>query len=76
MTALGSYSGWSVIKAFEKAGWRVSRQRGSHVILHKTGSEVVLSIPVHGSKSVKRGTLRNLIRDAGMTIEEFMNLIK
>ena len=76
MTALGSYSGWSVIKAFEKAGWSVSRQRGSHVILEKTGSELVLSIPVHGSKSVKRGTLRNLIRDAGMTIEEFMNLIK
>ncbi len=75
MTTLGSYSGWSVIKAFEKAGWRVSRQRGSHVILEKTGSEFILSIPVHGAKTVKRGTLRNLIRDSGMTIEEFLHFI-
>lgn len=73
---LGCYPGWAVIRAFETAGWSVARQRGSHVILEKKGSEFILSVPVHGSKSVKRGTLRNLIRDAGMTTDEFVNLIK
>ena len=76
MSQLGSYSGWTVVRAFERAGWTVSRQRGSHVILEKKGAENILSIPVHSSRSVKRGTLRNLIRDAGMSTDDFVSFIK
>jgi predicted RNA binding protein YcfA (HicA-like mRNA interferase family) len=75
MARLGSYPGMIVVKAFKRAGWIVSRQKGSHVIMEKTGFDVTLSIPVHKGKDVKRGTLRCLITDAGMTIEEFMSLI-
>ena len=71
MSRLGSYSGERVVKAFQKAGWRVARQRSSHVILEKEGCEATLSVPSHKGKNVKRGTLRDLIKDAGMSVNEF-----
>ena len=40
-------SGAAAVRAFIKAGWVVDRQRGSHVMLKKDGSNVVLSIPQH-----------------------------
>jgi len=76
LTRLGSYSGEEVKKAFLQAGWVISRQRGSHVILERIGLEATLSIPVHKGKNVKRGTLRDLIRDSGMTVEEFLDYLK
>ena len=72
MTRLGSYSGDRVVRAFQRAGWKISRQKGSHVIMEKAGFDPTLSIPVHKGKDVKRGTLRDLIRDAGMSIEDFL----
>ena len=75
MSHLGSYPGKEVVKAFQRAGWEISRRRGSHVILEKEGQEATLSIPVHKGKNVKRGTLRDLIRDAGMTIDQFVENI-
>jgi predicted RNA binding protein YcfA (HicA-like mRNA interferase family) len=72
---LGSYKGDEVVKAFQRAGWRISRQRSSHIILEKEGHEATLSIPVHKGKNVKRGTLRDLIRDARMTVDEFLEYI-
>jgi len=71
MTRLGSYSGEQVVRAFKRAGWHVARQKGSHVIMEKEGFDETLffhvtpSIPVHKGKDVKKGTLRDLIRDAG-----------
>ena len=41
--------------------------------MEKTGCEATLSIPVHKGKDVKRGTLRHLIADAGMTVDEFVS---
>jgi len=59
-----------VVKTFEKLGWEVARQRGSHIILTKTGHIATLSVPNH--PTVARGTLRGLIARAGLTIEEFI----
>jgi predicted RNA binding protein YcfA (HicA-like mRNA interferase family) len=59
-----------VVKAFEKLGWEVSRQRGSHIILTKPGHLATLSVPNH--PTVARGTLRSLIARSGMTTEEFL----
>lgn len=75
MSRLGSYKGDRVVKTFERAGWEVARQRSSHVILEKEGYEATLSVPVHKGKDVKRGTLRNLIKDAHMTVDEFLRFI-
>ncbi len=76
MTRLGSYSGDEVVRAFKRAGWHVARRKGSHVIMEKEGSDATPSIPVHKGKDVKKGTLRNLIRDAELSVEEFLKMVQ
>ena len=63
-----------VIKVFEKFGWEVARQKGSHIIMIKAGNIATLSIPNHSE--VARGTLRSLITKAGLTIDEFSEILK
>jgi len=72
MARLGNISGREAVKAFRHAGWRAIGQVGSHVVMVKPGIRVNLSIPQHRELSV--GTLRALIRDAGLTVEEFLEL--
>ncbi len=73
MPALPVLSGRKVVRAFVSLGWQVARQRGSHIILVKDGEIATLSIPDH--KEVAKGTLRSLIRTAGITVEEFCEQI-
>lgn len=63
-----------VVKVFEKFGWSVARQKGSHIILTKENSIATLSIPKHAE--VARGTLRALIKASGIDLEEFIKAIK
>ena len=63
-----------VIKTFEKFGWQVARQKGSHIIMTKEGHIATLSIPNH--PQVARGTLRSLISKASITEEEFIETSK
>jgi len=51
----------------------VSQQNGSHIVLVKEDHPATLSVPDH--KEVARGTLRSLIRDAGLTVGEFVSAI-
>jgi predicted RNA binding protein YcfA (HicA-like mRNA interferase family) len=46
MSRLGSYRGEQVVKAFQRAGWRIARIRSSHVILEREGFVATLSVPV------------------------------
>lgn len=62
-----------VVKAFEKLGWSIARQQGSHIILTKSGHSATLSVPKHDR--VARGTLRSLIGQANITIEEFLRVV-
>jgi predicted RNA binding protein YcfA (HicA-like mRNA interferase family) len=55
-------------------GWQVTRQKGSHIILTKAGHIATLSVPDH--KEVAKGTLRSLIRSAGLTVSEFLDALK
>jgi len=73
MGKLGNISGKEAAKAFQKAGWSAIGQVGSHLVLVKTGIRANLSIPQHKELSV--GTLRSLIRSAGLTVDEFLNLL-
>jgi predicted RNase H-like HicB family nuclease len=61
------------VKAFQKAGWEIIGQVGSHVVMSKPGVRVNLSIPQHKELSV--GTLRALIRHAGLTVDEFLQFL-
>jgi len=74
MPPLPILSGLDIVRAFNHIGWEVARQRGSHIIMIKEGSNVTLSIPDH--KEVARGTLRSLIRAADLTVFEFIDLLK
>jgi predicted RNA binding protein YcfA (HicA-like mRNA interferase family) len=67
MPALPVLSGREAVRVFEKLGWEVARQRGSHLILVKEGEIATLSIPNH--KEIAKGTLRSLIRSSGLTVE-------
>lgn len=76
MSNLPVVSGEVAKAAFEKMGFRVARIKGSHHILKRDGHRYLLTVPIHGGKILKPGTLRSLIRDAAITIEEFQNLIQ
>jgi predicted RNA binding protein YcfA (HicA-like mRNA interferase family) len=75
LSRLGSYRGEEVVKAFQRAGWEITRQRSSHIILEREGYEATISVPVNKGKNVKRGTLRDLIKDARMSVDEFLEYI-
>jgi predicted RNA binding protein YcfA (HicA-like mRNA interferase family) len=63
-------SGREAVRAFERLGWTVARQSGSHVVLTKAGEIATLSVPDHAE--VAKGTLRGLIRSAGITVDQFV----
>lgn len=73
MPKLPVISGAEAVKAFQREGWHVDRQRGSHVVMLKTGHHASLSIPQH--RELAPGTLRSLIRAAELSVEEFSNLL-
>jgi predicted RNA binding protein YcfA (HicA-like mRNA interferase family) len=60
-----------MVKVFRKIGFQVERQRGSHIVMSK--GEIILVIPNHNT--VAKGTERELIKDAGLTVEEFNDLL-
>jgi len=63
-----------VVVAPEQAGFLLKRQTGNHAILYKPGISRPISIPIH-PKDMPRGTLRAIIRQANLTIEEFLKLM-
>jgi predicted RNA binding protein YcfA (HicA-like mRNA interferase family) len=70
MPSLPKLSGRDVVRVFNRDGWKMVRQRGSHMILVKEGHMATLSIPDH--REVAKGTLRSLIRSSGLTVDEFV----
>jgi predicted RNA binding protein YcfA (HicA-like mRNA interferase family) len=62
-----SVSGKEFIKALERHGWSLLRVQGSHHIYGRTGSEIRLSVPIHGNQALKTGLLRHLMKTAGLT---------
>ena len=65
-----SVTGRELAKALEQRGWSLLRVQGSHHIYGKTGSNVRLSVPIHGNKSLKIGLLRHLLKAASISEEE------
>ena len=69
-------SGRQAIRAFERIGYRVVRQRGSHIRLRDETNPNHLPLTVPDHKTIKPGLLRKLLRDADLTIDEFVALLK
>jgi predicted RNA binding protein YcfA (HicA-like mRNA interferase family) len=72
MSKLPQISGRECITALEKAGFYVVRQKGSHVLMKRDDPLGRGSVPNH--KVLKKGMLRGIIKDAGLTVDEFLAL--
>ncbi len=74
MSELPRISGREVVKALKKIGYEQDRQRGSHIVLRQTvRPHRRVTVPDH--KEVAKGTLRAIIREVGLTVEEFKDLL-
>jgi predicted RNA binding protein YcfA (HicA-like mRNA interferase family) len=64
--------GRQLVRILERRGWKVDRIRGSHHIMrHADSPNVTLSVPVHRTKVLPVGTLLSILRDAGISADEF-----
>lgn len=74
MTRIPVVSGRDLVKGFARIGYLKDHQRGSHIILRQESPPYRrLTIPDH--KEIAKGTLRTILREAGITLEEFRELI-
>ena len=75
MPKLPVISGIEAVKALSKIGYQIDHQTGSHLILrNKEEPHRRLTVPNH--KELAKGTLRAIIRQAGLNVEEFFELLK
>jgi predicted RNA binding protein YcfA (HicA-like mRNA interferase family) len=73
LSQLPVVSGADCVKALCKIGFLVYRQRGSHITIIRKAPPSQTTIPNH--KELDRGTLRSIIRQAGLTVDEFIALL-
>jgi predicted RNA binding protein YcfA (HicA-like mRNA interferase family) len=73
LTKLPSVSGRQCVGALEKAGFAVRRQQGSHIVLRREQPFAQVVVPDH--RELDRGTLRAIIRHAGLSVEDFSALL-
>lgn len=76
MPKLPTVNGAKLIKVLTKKGFKLNRVSGSHHILVNTETQITVSIPVHKGKTLGRGITLAIIKDAGLTAEEFLKLLK
>jgi len=74
MTRLPVISGRDCVKALERAGFSLKRQEGSHIILRRDSPFAQVVVPDH--RELDRGTLRGIIRQAGLSVDEFARLLE
>jgi predicted RNA binding protein YcfA (HicA-like mRNA interferase family) len=72
MTQLPVCSGQQAVKAFARLGYQIDHQTGSHIILRHPNRRR-LTVPDH--RELAKGTLRSLIREAGLTKDQFLQLL-
>jgi predicted RNA binding protein YcfA (HicA-like mRNA interferase family) len=69
-------NGNAVVRALKRAGFVVARIVGSHHILAYPGDTTrTVTVPVHSGRDLKPGTMRAIIRQAGLSVEEFTDLL-
>ena len=73
MSKLPVISGHECVKALEKAGFYLKRRESSHIVLRRDDPFAQLVVPDH--RELDRGTLRTIIRQAGLSVEEFERLL-
>jgi predicted RNA binding protein YcfA (HicA-like mRNA interferase family) len=75
MSKLPSLNARKVIRALKRAGFVEDRQKGSHLILIHPESKVRTVVPVHPGQTIKDPLLRAIIRDANLSVDQFIELL-
>lgn len=75
MSKVPSLSYIRIIRALQRDGWTVVRQRGSHIRLQKREGNQVLKITVPAHRPVKRSTLAHILKQARLNVQEFLKLV-
>lgn len=68
-----TFSGMEVVKALRRIGFVVDHQRGSHLFMHNLERNISIIVPLH--KEIKKGTLNNIIKKVGITLDELKELV-
>jgi len=75
---LPQLTGPELIRVLSKTGFEITRQRGSHVQLRRQepdGSVTTFPVPIHAGKTIKKGTLKGILRKADLSLEELLELL-
>ncbi len=75
MTKIPSLSYVQIVRALQKNGWILIRQRGSHIRLQKHLGEEILKLTVPAHRPVKRSTLAHILKQARIEINDFLKLL-
>lgn len=65
-----------LVRALKKVGFIEQRQRGSHLRMYREADQRLVIVPMHKGKDVPTGTLRGILRDADISPDEFLQLLK
>jgi len=67
--------GRQLVQALRRAGFEEQRQRGSHLHLRRESDGKRVTVPIHQGQTIPVGTLRAILRDADISVEEFIALL-
>jgi predicted RNA binding protein YcfA (HicA-like mRNA interferase family) len=76
MSKVPSLNYEKAIHALHRNGWIVVRQKGSHIRLHKRPADETLKLIVPAHRPIKRSTLSHIIKQAGLSLDDFLNLLR
>ncbi len=74
MSRLPALTWQQVVRALERSGFKFDRQRGSHMVYYHPETNHTVVVPKH--REIKAGTLREILREANLSREDFRNLIQ
>ena len=69
-------TGMELVKVLERAGFEVRRQKGSHLHMFRDIDRRRVTIPVHNGKNIPMGTLKGIVNDADISVEQLRDLLK
>jgi predicted RNA binding protein YcfA (HicA-like mRNA interferase family) len=78
MPKLPSITGKELVRALQKEGFEITRQKGSHVQMTKyiEGKKQTFPVPIHAGKIIRQGTLKGILRKANIPVERLPELLK
>jgi predicted RNA binding protein YcfA (HicA-like mRNA interferase family) len=69
-------TGTEALRALQRAGWAVARQRGSHALLvHADLPDRLVTVPLHAGRTLKPKTLASILKQAGLSVDELRSLL-